>query len=257
MLRNLLMNIQTNMILITGATSGIGLSLTKEYLANGWTVIGLGRNIGKLQKLQKQYPGTLVIAKCDLKSKESIKNTFEAILSKFKLLNHFIFNAGIYTTHNFDELSEEVVEETMNVNLISIYRCLLHIRDRIKEPSKSLIAIVSSVAGYRGLPKSIVYGPTKAALINLAESLKIETLKYNVNVKLICPGFVDTPATKVNSFKMPYLISSEKASKIIINKINKKGFEISFPFPFNFIMKFARIIPYGYYFKKTSKLVDK
>jgi len=257
MLKNLLMNSPNKIILITGATSGIGLALSKLYLNNGWTVIGLGRNIKTLQNLQKKFLENLIIAKCDLTKKENIKKTFKAILEKFPNLNSFIFNAGIYKNDDFDTFTEESIEETININLLSIYRCLLEIRNRLKEPNRSLLAIVSSVAGYRRLPKSLSYGPTKAALINLAESLKIETEKYLVDIKLICPGFVDTPATKINNFKMPFLISSEKAAIIIKKKISKQGFEISFPFPFNFIMKFVKIMPYWLYFRKISKLVNK
>ena len=251
------MNSQNKIILITGATSGIGLSLTELYLKDGWTVIGIGRKIALLKNLQDLYLEKLIIAQCDLSKKENIKETFKQILVKNPNLNSFIFNAGIYKTDDFDTFTEESIEETFNINLLSVYRSLLEIRNRLKEPNQSLIAIVSSVAGYRGLPKSISYGPTKAALINLAEALKVDTSKYQVDVKLICPGFVDTPATKINDFEMPFLISSEKAAKIIKKKINQKGFEISFPFPFSFIMKFVRIVPYWLYFKKISKLANK
>ena len=251
------MNSQNKIILITGATSGIGLSLTELYLKDGWTVIGIGRKIALLKNLQDLYSEKLIIAQCDLSKKENIKETFKKILGNNPNLNSFIFNAGIYKTDDFDTFTEESIEETFNINLLSVYRSLLEIRNRLKEPNQSLIAIVSSVAGYRGLPKSISYGPTKAALINLAEALKVDTEKYQVDVKLICPGFVDTPATKINDFEMPFLISSEKAADIIKKKIHQKGFEISFPFPFSFIMKFARIIPYWLYFKKISKLANK
>ena len=251
------MNSQNKIILITGATSGIGLSLTELYLKDGWTVIGIGRKIALLKNLQDLYLEKLIIAQCDLSKKENIKETFKKILGNNPNLNSFIFNAGIYKTDDFDTFTEESIEETFNINLLSVYRSLLEIRNRLKEPNQSLIAIVSSVAGYRGLPKSISYGPTKAALINLAEALKVDTSKYQVDVKLICPGFVDTPATKINDFEMPFLISSEKAAEIIKKKINQKGFEISFPFPFSFIMKFVRIVPYWLYFKKISKLANK
>ena len=251
------MNSQNKIILITGATSGIGLSLTELYLKDGWTVIGIGRKIALLKNLQDLYSEKLIISQCDLSKKENIKETFKQILGNYPNLNSFIFNAGIYKTDDFDTFTEESIEETFNINLLSVYRSLLEIRNRLKEPNQSLIAIVSSVAGYRGLPKSISYGPTKAALINLAEALKVDTSKYQVDVKLICPGFVDTPATKINDFEMPFLISSEKAAEIIKKKINQKGFEISFPFPFSFIMKFVRIVPYWLYFKKISKLANK
>ena len=109
------MNSQNKIILITGATSGIGLSLTELYLKDGWTVIGIGRKIELLKNLQDIYLEKLIIAKCDLSKKENIKETFKQILEKYPKLNSFIFNAGIYKTDYFDNFTEESIAEYLDI----------------------------------------------------------------------------------------------------------------------------------------------
>ncbi|MDG2166142.1 MAG: SDR family NAD(P)-dependent oxidoreductase, partial [Alphaproteobacteria bacterium] len=168
-----------------------------------------------------------------------------------KDLNTIIFNAGIYIPDNYESFSFKNAKQSFDINVLSVYFAIEVLRKNIQLDHNHTLAIVSSVAGYRGLPKSILYGPTKAALINLCESLKVD-LPKEVNIKLINPGFVETPATSINNFKMPFLITAEKAATIIFTRIYKKGFEISFPFPFNFMMKFGSILPYKVYFKITE-----
>lgn len=245
--------IATKKVFITGATSGIGYSLSKKYLLEGWDVIGLGRNENKIINLKNDYPNNFQFIKIDISQFDQLKENLSLLFQKNKDIDTFILNAGIYIPESFQDYSFSNAKKMFDVNVLSIYLILDILKKYNQLNSNQTLGIVSSVAGYRGLPKSILYGPTKAALINLCESLRIDLAK-NVNIKLINPGFVDTPATKVNSFKMPFIISAEKAANIIFNRIYKKGFEISFPFPFNLIMKFGSILPYGFYFKLTKNI---
>ena len=248
-------NTQNKIILITGATSGIGYALSEIYLKNGWIVIGLGRDETKIKKFFIDFPDSFYFYQIDLNSFQNTNKIFEEIFSKFKNINTFILNAGIYIPENFQNFKFINAQETFNVNVLSIYLIIEKIKSFFELTHSHTIAIISSVAGYRGLPRSILYGPSKSALINLAEALKIDLPK--VNIKLINPGFVETPATSINQFKMPFLISAEKAAIIIFTKIYQKGFEISFPFPFNILMKFGRILPYRLYFKITKRISNK
>ncbi|MEO8103717.1 MAG: SDR family NAD(P)-dependent oxidoreductase, partial [Betaproteobacteria bacterium] len=119
------------------------------------------------------------------------------------------------------------------------------------------IALVSSVAGYRGLPKSLVYGPTKAALINLAESLYLDLKDKGLDIYVICPGFVKTPMTDQNDFKMPYLITPEEAAGEIIKGFRDGEFEIHFPKAFTRTVKTLQHLPYSLYFaaiKRSTRL---
>lgn len=245
-------NTHRKTILITGATSGIGKALSKIYLKNDWTVIGIGRDKTKIEEFSLDFPNNFYFYQADLNNFEKTNIIFDEIFSKFKNINSFILNAGIYIPEDFQNFKFINAQETFNVNVLSIYLILEKIKSFFELTHSHTIAIISSVAGYRGLPKSTLYGPSKSALINLAEALKIDLPE--VNIKLINPGFVETPATSVNQFKMPFLISAEKAAKIIFSNIYQKGFEISFPFPFNILMKFGRILPYRLYFKLAKKI---
>ena len=245
-------NILRKTILITGATSGIGKALSEIYLKNDWIVIGIGRDKTKIEKFFIDFPDSFYFYQTDLNNFENTNVILKEIFLKFKNINSFILNARIYIPEDFQNFKFINAQETFNVNVLSIYLIIDKIKSFFELTHFHTIAIISSVAGYRGLPKSILYGPSKSALINLTEALKIDLPK--VNIKLINPGFVETPATSVNQFKMPFLISAEKAAKIIFSKIYQKGFEISFPFPFNIIMKFGRILPYRLYFKIAKRI---
>jgi short-subunit dehydrogenase len=115
------------------------------------------------------------------------------------------------------------------------------------------ISLVSSVAGYRGLPQSLGYGPTKAALINLAETLYVDLKDSNISVSLICPGFVETPLTAQNKFAMPGLIKPEKAAEEILRGWAKGEFEIHFPKRFTYFMKALALLPPRLYFPVIRK----
>ena len=128
-------------------------------------------------------------------------------------------------------------------------------KKNFKEKNEGHISLVSSVAGYGGLPNSSGYGPSKAALINLAESLYFDFKKYNVRVSLISPGFIKTPMTDKNKFKMPFIKSAEFAANKIYNGLVKSNaFEITFPKELTLIMKIFKILPYKIYFYLISKL---
>ena len=255
MQKNLLANTRGRVVFITGASSGIGYALCEEYLKQGWSVIGLARDITKIPNDTINNP-KFKFVKTDLANFNTSRLIIDDVLKENKNIDTFILNAGIYIPDSFSDFNFNNAKATFDTNVLSIYLSLELIKKNHKLNSNHTLAIMSSTAGYKGLPKSILYGPSKAALINLAESIKSE-IHNKLNVKLICPGFVETPATKVNTFKMPYLMSPKKAAKIIYDKIYKKGFEITFPFPFNSIMKFGKVLPYKLYFKITEKKFSK
>ena len=145
----------------------------------------------------------------------------------------------------------------MDTNYFGVINCLSAILPRMIERKKGHIAIMSSVAGYRGLPNSVAYSPTKAALINLVEIMRSELSPLGINISIINPGFVDTDATKVNKFRMPSMVSVEFAARKIIRDLVKLKYEVAFPFMFTFFIKFLRILPNTLYFYIIRKLVWK
>ena len=155
------------------------------------------------------------------------------------------------------ELDLKVAQQMIDINWGGFMNGLSVVIPQLMKAGTGGIALVSSVAGYRGLPKSLVYGPTKAALINLAETLYLDLKEKGLDIYLICPGFVKTPMTDKNDFEMPSLITPEEAALEIIKGLEKGEFEIHFPKSFTRMLKFLRHLPYSLYFsaiKKSTKL---
>ena len=139
----------------------------------------------------------------------------------------------------------------------AVVRALSAVLPALRQRKKGHIAWIASVAGYRGLPKAAAYGPTKAALINLAESLKPDLSRMGVAVSVINPGFVETPLTSKNDFPMPFLMKPADAARLTIQGLARGRFEISYPWQFVTMLKIARLLPYGLYFRMIDRMVLK
>ena len=142
----------------------------------------------------------------------------------------------------------------IDLNLRGVFNCLDAVLPLLLRQGAGGIGIVASVAGYGGLPKALVYGPTKAALINLAESLYLDLRPRGIAVYQINPGFVDTPLTAHNDFKMPALMSADDAADEMIAGIERGQFHIHFPKRFTNSMRLARLLPYRLYFWLIHKV---
>ena len=145
----------------------------------------------------------------------------------------------------------------VEINLLGVANCLEPAMKAMIERRRGRIAIVSSVAGYRGLPTSAYYGATKAALINLAESLRFDLVKHGVRLQLIDPGFVRTPLTDKNEFKMPFLMEVEDAARRLVGGLESEHFEVTFPKRFTWILKGLRCLPYALYFPLVTRATGK
>ena len=141
----------------------------------------------------------------------------------------------------------------MRINYLGVVNALAGLVPDMITAGRGHIAIVSSVAGWRGLPKSAAYGPTKAALISLAESLYFDLVPRGIKLQIICPGFVDSEATAVNDFEMPDLISTDTAANEIINGMKSTDFSIDFPKSFTRKMGFLRFLPDRLFFRLVGK----
>ena len=244
-------------IWITGASSGIGKALTIKFAKEGWQVAASARRENLLNELEK-VNSNIYSFPLDVVDLVSSKRIFNEIIEKLGGIDLCVFSTGTYDPKKEREINLEQIQNTINVNFFGTLNCIKVVEKYFKEKKNGHISIVSSVAGYRGLPNSTGYGPSKAALTNLAESLYFDFKKYNVRVSLISPGFIKTPMTDKNKFKMPFIKSSEfAANKIYKGLINSKAFEITFPKQLTIIMKILRIMPYWkylYLIKKLTKL---
>jgi NAD(P)-dependent dehydrogenase (short-subunit alcohol dehydrogenase family) len=244
---------------ISGASSGIGRALALKLAGEGYKVAVTARNHEKLVELQLEaagLSGSIVVLDGDVTDAEDMEHVMASIEYEHGALGLVILSAGVYRPVHAEDLVRADFEETFAVNLSGVVNCLLPAIRHMKAKGQGQIAIVSSVTGYTGLPTSAAYGATKAALINMAESLKFDLDKMGIRIQLINPGFVDTPATRKNAFAMPALVSPETAAERIAAGLKSQAFEITFPRRFTYVLKLLRILPYGLYFALVNRLTN-
>lgn len=251
-------NFQNKKVWLIGASSGIGLSLAHRLIQEGAQVALSARRIDRLKTIQASYPTSqALILECDVCSDVSLHQAYQTISNSWGSIDLLIYVAGIYEPMRVEDFNLDIAKKTIFTNLIgAMSACSLVMSDFIKN-SRGGIAIVSSVAGYSGLPKALAYGPSKAALINFCENLYYDLSPLGINVYMINPGFVETEATAKNDFYMPALISSDEAALEILSGMKAGEFDIHFPKRFSRFLKFLRILPYPIYFyllRKTLKI---
>lgn len=240
---------------LIGASSGIGEATAEALHAAGARVFVSARNAAALARFVEVHPGAVSVP-LDAADPDSVRIAANTVLQTGPV-DLLMYCAGYYKPVRADhyDLSEMIKHQQVN------YLGLLYVLDAVLPHFLQLqaghISIVSSVAGYRGLPKSLAYGPTKAALINLAETLYVDLKASGIGVSVINPGFVKTPATAQNNFPMPGLVTTADAATEILTGWRKGAFEIHFPKRFTLWMKTLRILPYAAYFAIASRLVKR
>ena len=248
---------EKKVIWITGASSGIGKALAIKFAENGWIVAASARRENLLKELQNInqniYPYPL-----DVTDIEKCKLTAKSIIDNLNSIDISVFGTGMHDPKSEKQFNLNKIREIMEVNYFGTMNSINSIYDYFSEKKNGQISIISSVAGYRGLPAAGAYCASKAALTSFTESLNFEMKMKNVRVSLISPGFIKTPMTDQNDFPMPMIKSPEFAANEIYKGLTeKKGFEIHFPKAFTIIMKFLQILPNGLYFKLVSKGMKK
>lgn len=241
---------------ITGASTGIGAAIARQLAAEGVQVAASARSPDKLeavasgQPLVKSYP-------VDVTDVEQVARVFAQVEREMGPIDLVIAAAGTYSPVTLDQFSPAPFRNMYETNFLGVVHVLSAIIPTFRQRRSGHVAWIASVAGYRGLPKAAAYGPTKAALINLAESLRPELETDGVTVSVINPGFVRTPLTAQNDFPMPFLMEPEDAARRTIAGLARRQFEIAYPAPFVVILKFARLLPYRIYFALIRRAVMK
>ena len=244
-------------IWITGASSGIGKALSLKFANEGWMVAASARRenlLNELNELNKNiHPFPL-----DVTNSNQCKSVFENIIKTFNDIEISIFCTGMHDPKSEKEFNLDKIKEIMEVNYFGTMNSINSVHKYYCEKKSGQISIVSSVAGYRGLPAAGAYCASKSALISFAESLHFEMKRKNIRVSLISPGFIKTPMTDKNEFPMPMIKSPEFAAEQIYNGLIKSNsFEIHFPKLFTYVMKFLKILPNKIYFKFVEKGMKK
>lgn len=238
-------NYKEQVVWIVGASSGIGSALAHELSSRGAVLALSARRKDELEVLKLKLGDRHKVFALDITDAETTLRTAQAIRAVFGGIDRIIFLAAAYMPMKIDSLDIAVTKGIVEVNLGGAFNLVRAVLPILKsQKNKGQLVLCGSVAGYIGLPGGQPYSATKAAIINLAESLYTEC-KGVVDVKLISPGFVRTPLTDKNDFKMPMMIEPEQAAMEIADGLLSKRFEIHFPRKFTGIIKFLRLLPYG------------
>ncbi len=243
-------------IWITGASSGIGKAVAEKFAKEGWKVAVSARRKEILNNMAqdpniKSFP-------LDVTKRDQIENVFKNILNDFGELDLCLFSSGTYEPKDEQSIDPDKIKNVININFLGVIDCVKTVEGYFKNKKSGHISIVSSIAGYRGLPNSSGYGPSKAALTNFSESIYFDFKKFGVRVSIVSPGFIKTPLTDKNKFPMPFLKTPQYAAEKIFNGLIKSSaFEIHFPKGLTLILKLLRILPYKLYLFLVDKLVKR
>jgi short-subunit dehydrogenase len=241
-------------IWITGGSSGIGKALAIKFANEGWNVVISARRTELLEELSNSYQNIFSFP-LDVTEKEKCLEVFKEIKNKFKNIDIAFFSTGTWNPKKEKYINVEEMKKVFKVNFFGTVNCIKAVEEYFVEKQNGTITLVSSIAGYRGLPNSTAYGPSKSALNTLAETLYFYFKKSNVRICLVSPGFIKTPMTDKNDFKMPFLKTTEYAAdQIYEGLVNKNIFEIHFPKSLTIILKLLSFLPSKIYFGLVGKL---
>ena len=241
-------------IWITGGSTGIGKALAIKFASKGWNVAISARRENLLNEISNNEQNIHGFP-LDVTDKQKCKEVFEEIKNKFKNIDICFFSTGTWDPKKEKDIDIDQIENVFKVNFFGTLNSIKAVEEYFKNKKSGTICIVSSIAGYRGLPNSTGYGPSKSALNNLAESLYFDFKRSNVRICLVSPGFIKTPMTDKNDFKMPFLKTTEYAAeKIYDGLINKNSFEIHFPKALTITLKILSFLPSKIYFGLVGKM---
>ena len=246
-------------IWITGASSGLGKELARQYALLGHRVCTSARNAALLDELAAScsgMTGSIHAFPLDVTDTDQVTGCFERICETIGMPDICVLNAGTHTANSAGQFDANVFRRLMDINYMGTVNCLQVIVPAYVSQGNGQIAVVSSVAGYQGLPNASAYGASKAALINMCEALQPELAEAGVKLQLINPGFVRTPLTDLNEFPMPFLLEVDKAAARIVKGLQGNSFEITFPRRFTWLLKTLKLLPYAVYLRLTRKLIN-
>lgn len=239
---------------IVGASYGIGAALALRLARDGLRVVASARSADKLAELAAQEgAGRIAPWPLDVTDHAAVRAAVPAIEAAHGPLAIAVLNAGTHQPVSAAEFTADGLRRIVELNLFGVANALEAVMPVMIARGRGRIAVVASVAGYRGLPTAAYYGASKAAVINMVESLKFDLDRAGVTLQLVDPGFVRTPLTDRNEFNMPFLISAEEAAERIARGLRGRSFEIAFPRRFVAIMKLLRLLPYALYFPLVAR----
>lgn len=238
---------------LVGASTGIGRAVAKALHAAGARVVVSARSAATLDAFVREHPGSLAMA-LDATDRDAMRSAAARIVSHYGRIDMAVYLAGYYKAMRATSFDLDDALRHEQVNYVGALHLLDAVLPVLLRQKGGHLSLVSSVSGYRGLPKALAYGPTKAALINLAESLYFDLQPQGIGVSLVCPGYVDTPLTEQNDYHMPALITPEQAAAHMLEGWQRGQFEMAFPRRFTVWVKALKYLGDGMYFRTVRRV---
>jgi short-subunit dehydrogenase len=245
-------------IWLTGASTGIGEAVTRALARQKCSLILTARNEAALREVVEKCSGsaaTLHVYPGDITDAAAMKALAIRAQQEVGDIDILLGNAGTHIPTNVENFAVSEYATVMNVNYYGALNCIEAVLPTMLKRKSGYLAMVSSVAGYRGLPRAAAYGASKSALTHFLESIRFDLEPHGVAVTVISPGFVKTPLTDKNDFSMPFLIDADTAAAHIVRGLARRPFEIHFPWQFTFFLKLLRVLPYPLYHVVIKKIV--
>jgi NAD(P)-dependent dehydrogenase (short-subunit alcohol dehydrogenase family) len=251
------MSLKPGVAWIIGGGSGIGAAVAQLLASRGWTVAISGRRVEKLAAVAKGNP-TISPYPLDVTDRAAIEATVHKIAAELGRIDLFIFGAAAWQPMDVGDYDYDKFAKVVDTNYLGVLRLANPVIAQMDRQGGGHFAVIASVAGYFGLPRSAAYSSTKAGLINLLETMRTELAPRKIAVRMIAPGFVKSELTDKNDFPMPFLMETDAAATRIVDGLTQSDrFEIAFPKRMVWLMKTIRWLPYPVFFWLTSKMLPK
>nr|WP_237072548.1 SDR family NAD(P)-dependent oxidoreductase [Pseudaestuariivita rosea] len=228
-----------------GASEGLGRALAHALSRVGTEVIVSARDEERLQDLVAELPGKASYVPLDVSDLEAVQKAADEVGQ----IDGMVFLAGVYWPMKATEWDAEKIESMVDVNFTGTVRAVGAVLPKMIEHNHGHIVLTGSLSGFRGLPGAIGYGASKAGIMYLAESMKIDLKKTDIEVQLVNPGFIKTRLTDKNDFKMPFIMEPDEAAKLFFEHMNSDRFKRNFPTVFSWFFRLSQFLPDWIYFR--------
>ena len=249
---------QPRRLIITGASSGLGLALAQHYLGRGAAVGAIARRTELLQSLSERFPQQVYCYPLDVRDAAALQATAQDFIVRVGVPDIVIANAGV-SVGTLTEYAEDIdsFQQVMDINVLGIVKTFQPFLSAMRESGRGSLVGIASVAGFRGLPGVGAYSASKAALISYLESLRVELYGSGVRVVTICPGYIKTPMTAVNSYTMPFILPADEAAQRIVRAIDCGKSLAVVPWQMGVIGRMLKLLPNWLYDSLLSKAPHK
>ncbi len=234
------------------------MALVRPWCANmRGAVLMSGRNVQTLENVRTEsgFPQRCHTMSADVTDSSELRQVLEDTEQRFGAIDVAVLNAGTYEASGIDNFNAAAMRKLFAINVFAVAETIEILLPSWRKRRSGTFVLVGSVAGDFGLPYAASYSASKAALSRLAESLYPELLRDGIALHLVSPGFVDTPLTAKNDFPMPFMVSAERAAYEICRGVDKRKFEIRFPWRMSVAMRILRALPYPLQFSLARRML--